>query len=1203
MKGIVVFFGNDGTGKSTLAKAILTEGFLGVERNLVPESLKEVLVPSSVDRLTLEYPETWPQVWPVPSEVMYEGEILPVISVILDAEVEVSVTRISSRPGRDVWETPKALKYFRSRFLELAAWYGIPVIRTDTQGEAETAKAVTTASRRLPLGNLTPELINQYNPEKNEEFLRRAAKVVPASQLETGFLPVRPEFFARWLAGGTWSRQGDFLTASRQGIEVSIPWPRNQPVLTLFLEGESKRLYRVLGDSSGLVIIQLKPSIYSHSRQATGDIVGLEKVRASGTRWFLEMMWRNGITHAYRAINSFGLIVADYVGTPSQPGSCLEVVVKQDFVGTDKHSYYGFPQVNPDGKYPSGPYVRFDWRNPNHLLKSTGLPPSSNPYYYLAEEGMGKEEFFKTYLTPEAGLVTPVGDKVITADLIESMTDLTATRLTALRLLTTMSWYLGSLGVEIKDFCFMVSLDGQTVYSELNQDCMRLVPTSSSESSSYDKDLWRAGGSSASGLILAKWGKFNSMLGEWFRNHLFHETEQKSWHTYPYQTVIRNLLKTTPVLPSYRYLYQTLLRPKDSVRKVICTLDLFEGKPVLVNQGRVTETHSEGSVNRALSMIDVFPDILVVDLDGAFGVNPSTCRPVIRTLATKYYVHTGGGIRTLEDVQDLLSHSARRVVISSNVDPAFLAAIPKSRLVVELSVNARGEVLTHGRTVNTGIQAASRLEVLAEAGVEAVSFTFHQAEGRLEGIPREQISSLVLQTPESIRKIIIAGGITTEDDLEFLWSIPRVVPALGSALWKGALTPGALMASMARYDSAGLISTVVQDEAGRVKGLVWSSPKSLRRTADTRQLWRFSREGGLMLKGATSDRIQKVVKMTFDCDQDSILVTVASEPDFCHLGGRCFNDQSVTKSSLAVIQEHVRRSMSKPTYSGRMQANPSLALAKVLEEFWEMMVAKNSKSHSVEECSDMLVHFVMYLSGMGIDLSDVTNELNARRWNPHLLPAPVRAEPTSVVVGITAAKYEGKTDRFCESRLGFRPVRGTGRSLSLTYEVVNPELFREVFGGRTVGLMAARPKNLPFLMSSGRIDYCVSYNTVFVNQPGAWTEEMSEPDSDLILALICREGEEIDTNSWSQSKPLIATEHPTHVHNYLTGLGIDPHHFSLDRIDGCSESYLVIEGLRRRYDLCDAIVQSGATLRENKLKIWNVVLPKGEVKVCLYRKV
>lgn len=111
-------------------------------------------------------------------------------------------------------------------------------------------------------------------------------------------------------------------------------------------------------------------------------------------------MWRNGLKHSYRSINSNGIIISDFIDEISP----IEVVVKRYCQGTDKNSFYGILEnenivlPNSDAQYLSGPYVRFDWRNPNHISPITKKCLNSNLYYYIYEQLAGKEEFFKKIL-------------------------------------------------------------------------------------------------------------------------------------------------------------------------------------------------------------------------------------------------------------------------------------------------------------------------------------------------------------------------------------------------------------------------------------------------------------------------------------------------------------------------------------------------------------------------------------------------------------------------------------------------------------------------------------------------------------------------------------------------------------------------------------------------------------------------------------
>lgn len=113
--------------------------------------------------------------------------------------------------------------------------------------------------------------------------------------------------------------------------------------------------------------------------------------------------------------------------------------------------------------------------------------------------------------------------------------------------------------------------------------------------------------------------------------------------------------------------------------------------PSLVVSSKVSETHSSGDINQALERIQCFDDILIVNLDGAFNdkENALKNKQLIKMAGKKHHVMSGGGIHTLDDVDELLNSGVRKIVVATNTTPEFLSQIPKDRLIVELSVNER----------------------------------------------------------------------------------------------------------------------------------------------------------------------------------------------------------------------------------------------------------------------------------------------------------------------------------------------------------------------------------------------------------------------------------------------------------------------------------------------------------------------------------
>jgi phosphoribosyl-AMP cyclohydrolase len=94
-----------------------------------------------------------------------------------------------------------------------------------------------------------------------------------------------------------------------------------------------------------------------------------------------------------------------------------------------------------------------------------------------------------------------------------------------------------------------------------------------------------------------------------------------------------------------------------------------------------------------------------------------------------------------------------------------------------------------------------------------------------------------------------------------------------------------------RYDANGLVPAIVQDARdGQVLMMAWMNRESLRRTLEegVTCFWSRSRKE-FWVKGATSGNTQRVVRLTVDCDRDTVLVVVEQKGVACHTGKRsCF---------------------------------------------------------------------------------------------------------------------------------------------------------------------------------------------------------------------------------------------------------------------------------------------------------------------------
>jgi phosphoribosyl-AMP cyclohydrolase len=94
-----------------------------------------------------------------------------------------------------------------------------------------------------------------------------------------------------------------------------------------------------------------------------------------------------------------------------------------------------------------------------------------------------------------------------------------------------------------------------------------------------------------------------------------------------------------------------------------------------------------------------------------------------------------------------------------------------------------------------------------------------------------------------------------------------------------------------KFDSNGLIPCIAQDHAtGEVLMLAWMNREAVERTLATQQMtyWSRSREE-FWIKGQTSGHTQRLIKLSYDCDADSLLAQIEQVGAACHTGQRsCF---------------------------------------------------------------------------------------------------------------------------------------------------------------------------------------------------------------------------------------------------------------------------------------------------------------------------
>jgi len=102
--------------------------------------------------------------------------------------------------------------------------------------------------------------------------------------------------------------------------------------------------------------------------------------------------------------------------------------------------------------------------------------------------------------------------------------------------------------------------------------------------------------------------------------------------------------------------------------------------------------------------------------------------------------------------------------------------------------------------------------------------------------------------------------------------------------------------SALNFNGDGLIPVVVQEHTSKeVLMLAWMNLEAVTQTLETSAATYWSRSRNeLWVKGATSGNTQEVKAIAYDCDADTILLTVSQHGNACHTGDHtCFDQHEV----------------------------------------------------------------------------------------------------------------------------------------------------------------------------------------------------------------------------------------------------------------------------------------------------------------------
>ncbi|HOJ11493.1 MAG TPA: 1-(5-phosphoribosyl)-5-[(5-phosphoribosylamino)methylideneamino]imidazole-4-carboxamide isomerase [Clostridiales bacterium] len=219
-------------------------------------------------------------------------------------------------------------------------------------------------------------------------------------------------------------------------------------------------------------------------------------------------------------------------------------------------------------------------------------------------------------------------------------------------------------------------------------------------------------------------------------------------------------------------------------------IDIIAGRCVRLIQGQFDKetVYSDNPVEIALKWEQLGARYLhVIDLDGARTGQPQNTT-VAKEMAAKLGipVQLGGGIRTLDTIEILLSKGIQRVILGTSAveNPDFVKeALKLFSENVAIAIDAKdGMVAIEGWAKTSEFTAIGFAKKMEELGARTIIYTDISKDGMLSG---PNIKATAEMAEAVNMEVIASGGISSIDDIKKLKEIGVSGAIVGKALYTG----------------------------------------------------------------------------------------------------------------------------------------------------------------------------------------------------------------------------------------------------------------------------------------------------------------------------------------------------------------------------------------------------------------------------------
>ncbi|HVO61187.1 MAG TPA: 1-(5-phosphoribosyl)-5-[(5-phosphoribosylamino)methylideneamino] imidazole-4-carboxamide isomerase [Terriglobales bacterium] len=221
---------------------------------------------------------------------------------------------------------------------------------------------------------------------------------------------------------------------------------------------------------------------------------------------------------------------------------------------------------------------------------------------------------------------------------------------------------------------------------------------------------------------------------------------------------------------------------------LIPSIDLMGGKIVQLVQGERKALEFD-DFDAWIERFSKYPLVQLIDLDAALGQGEN--HSLMKYFTRRLPCQVGGGLRTAEKVEQVLSLGAKKAILGSALIRNGEIAIESARSLASrfgqdhlvFAIDSRnGNVATEGWRTRTNFVPIDLVRTL-DSFCGAFLYTHVDSEGLMTGFPFSVIQQIRAATE---RRLIAGGGITTEHEIASLDAM-KVDAVVGMAIYTGKL--------------------------------------------------------------------------------------------------------------------------------------------------------------------------------------------------------------------------------------------------------------------------------------------------------------------------------------------------------------------------------------------------------------------------------